>query len=100
VTARALLPVPGAGGFVSPDGGPAPGACDGGASRRDGTFENVVVSEGSVEVDLGTGTQVLNTGDALFFRTESVHSYRNITARPVVLYRVTVFPRAETYASA
>jgi transcriptional regulator with XRE-family HTH domain len=100
VSTRALFPDSGARGVEFHEVRLEPGAIERRVSGRDGTFENVVVSEGSVEVDLGTGTQVLNTGDALFFRTESVHSYRNITARPVVLYRVTVFPRAETYASA
>jgi transcriptional regulator with XRE-family HTH domain len=100
VSTRALFPDTGAHSVEFHEVRLEPGAIERREIRRDGTFENVVVSEGSVEVDLGAGTQVLNTGDALFLRTESVHSYRNVTAHPAVLYRVTVFPRGETHASA
>jgi transcriptional regulator with XRE-family HTH domain len=75
------------------------GAVERRESRRDGTLENLVVSEGSVEIDVGGATHVLGVGDALFLRTEAVHSYRNATALPVVIYRVTVFPSAVTYAA-
>jgi transcriptional regulator with XRE-family HTH domain len=94
VSTRALFPDTGSRSVEFHEIRLAAGATERRESRRDGTFENLVVTAGSLEVDVGGETHVLDAGDALFFRTEAVHSYRNVTAHPVVLYRVTVFPGA------
>jgi transcriptional regulator with XRE-family HTH domain len=75
------------------------GAIERRESRHDGTLENLIVTEGSLEVAVGGQTHVLDAGDALFLRAEAVHSYRNATALPVVIYRVTVFPSAVSHAA-
>lgn len=68
------------------------GAVEGDKGRRDGTHANVVVSTGSVQIDVGGETYSLRSGDALYFRADAPHRYRNIGTDPSILYLVIVYP--------
>ena len=57
-----------------------------------GTMENLVVGQGTVEIELLSARHVLHSGDALFFEASSPHVYRNPGAQPVVMYLVMTYP--------
>ena len=97
VSARALFPFTGSRSVEFHEIRLQAGAVESIKGRRDGTYENIVVSEGSVEMEIGTETHLLNVGDALFFRADVPHIYRNASQSQVLLYRVTIFPSAVTY---
>jgi hypothetical protein len=50
--------------------------------------ELVLVARGLVQLDLGADTPVLRTGDAVLATTESIGSWRNLTAEPAALFWV------------
>lgn len=53
-----------------------------------GTTENLVVAKGEVEIELGGATHKLETGDAILFRADMPHTYRNVGRGDAVLYLV------------
>ena len=53
-----------------------------------GTTENLVVSKGSIEIRTGSDKIELTTGDALYFRADSAHHYRNIGTVEALMYLV------------
>jgi transcriptional regulator with XRE-family HTH domain len=57
-----------------------------------GTMENLVVGQGTVEIELPSARHVLHSGDAVFFEASSPHVYRNPGAQPVVMYLVMTYP--------
>jgi transcriptional regulator with XRE-family HTH domain len=57
-----------------------------------GTMENLVVSQGAVEIELPSQRHVLGTGDAILFEAGTPHVYRNPAARPAVMYLVMTYP--------
>jgi transcriptional regulator with XRE-family HTH domain len=57
-----------------------------------GTMENLVVGQGSVEIELPSAHHVLGTGDAIYFEASSPHVYRNPGAQPAVMYLVMTYP--------
>ncbi len=57
-----------------------------------GTMENLVVSQGVVEIELPESLHVLTTGDAIYFEASSPHTYRNPGAQPAVMYLVMTYP--------
>jgi transcriptional regulator with XRE-family HTH domain len=57
-----------------------------------GTMENLVVAQGSVEIELPDARHVLGLGDAIFFEASSPHVYRNPGAQPAVMYLVMTYP--------
>jgi transcriptional regulator with XRE-family HTH domain len=59
-----------------------------------GTMENLVVSQGSVEIETPTGAHVLGPGDAIYFEASTPHSYRNPAAQPATMYLVMTYPAA------
>jgi len=70
----------------------------GGVERADahpvGTVENLVVSRGSVEIEVGGATHGLAAGDAIVFEADVAHVYRNPAEEEAVMYLVMTY--AET----
>ena len=67
----------------------APGAVENATAHPAGTFENLVVAKGSVEVSSDSmGPAELGTGDALVFRADVPHCYHNSGSGETVLYMV------------
>jgi transcriptional regulator with XRE-family HTH domain len=56
-----------------------------------GTTENLVVSSGSVEIEVDRALHRLEAGDAIFFAADVPHVYRNVTAREAVMYLVMTY---------
>jgi transcriptional regulator with XRE-family HTH domain len=59
-----------------------------------GTLENLVVSSGSVEVEVEGTREALRAGDAIVFEADSPHVYRNAGEAEAVMYLVMTY--AET----
>jgi transcriptional regulator with XRE-family HTH domain len=60
-----------------------------------GTFENLVVAEGKVEIVAGReAPHVLTEGDAIVFEADVPHSYRNLGAGEATLYLVMTYVEA------
>ena len=61
-------------------------------AHRLGTRENLIVTQGSVEIGIGDEKPVtLAAGDALLFEADVPHSYRNLTNSEAVLYLVMTY---------
>ncbi len=61
-------------------------------AHRDGTVENLVVAQGTVEVLVGKQPpRILGEGDALIFDADVPHVYRNMTGGPAILYLVSTY---------
>jgi transcriptional regulator with XRE-family HTH domain len=56
-----------------------------------GTVENLVVSQGSVEIEVGGTPHHLGTGDAMVFEADSPHAYRNHTDEEAIMYLVMTY---------
>ncbi len=56
-----------------------------------GTTENLVVSHGRVEIDVGGTTHQLETGDAILFEADVAHVYRNAGPDKATLYLVMTY---------
>jgi transcriptional regulator with XRE-family HTH domain len=56
-----------------------------------GTTENLVVSEGAVEIDLEGQQHLLGRGDAIVFEADTPHVYRNPGDREAVMYLVMTY---------
>lgn len=69
----------------------APGACERAGAHPAGTLENLVVNAGRVEIELGERMYALATDDALLFRADQPHAYRNSGTEPARLYLVMSF---------
>jgi transcriptional regulator with XRE-family HTH domain len=60
-----------------------------------GTFENLVVAEGKVEIVVGReAPHVLTEGDAIVFEADVPHVYRNLGAGEATLYLVMTYVEA------
>lgn len=57
-------------------------------AHEQGTIENLVVAQGTIEVIVGKQPFVLGEGDALFFQADVPHVYRNMTGAPAVVFLV------------
>lgn len=55
------------------------------------TFENLVVTSGSVEIAMGAERQLLGPGDAILFQADVPHTYRNPGADEAVMYLVMTY---------
>jgi len=69
----------------------APGAVEDATAHPAGTFENVVVAKGSLEVTAGAAPTALGAGDAMIFRADVPHVYRNPGAGETVVYMVITY---------
>lgn len=56
-----------------------------------GTIENLVVSAGSVELEVEGERFVLDAGDAIIFHADVAHAYRNPGERDAVMYLVMTY---------
>jgi transcriptional regulator with XRE-family HTH domain len=56
-----------------------------------GTVENLVVSQGTVEIAIGEKRHLLVTGDALLFEADVPHAYRNPADTEAVMYLVMTY---------
>lgn len=56
-----------------------------------GTVENLVVSQGSLEIEVGGERHLLSTGDAIVFEADLPHSYRNPGSLESVMYLVMTY---------
>ncbi len=56
-----------------------------------GTVENLVVSRGHLEIDLGGATHQLSAGDAIVFEADSPHVYRNPGDDEALMYLVMTY---------
>lgn len=72
----------------------APRAEEKADAHAPGTTENLVVSRGSVEIDVEGRTEKLSQGDAIVFEADVPHCYRNAGDGEAVLYLVMTY--AET----
>lgn len=92
-TARALFPLGGERRVEFYEVTIAPGHREQGEPHAAGTRENLVVVEGTVDVQVGREKPVaLGAGDALLFAADQQHSYRNTGEGPARLYLVMIYP--------
>ncbi|HEY4222718.1 MAG TPA: XRE family transcriptional regulator [Myxococcota bacterium] len=56
-----------------------------------GTRENLVVTQGQVEIQLGAETHKLGTGDAILFEADSPHVYKNTGSGDATMYLVMTY---------
>ena len=56
-----------------------------------GTSENLVVTQGQVEIDAGGETHRLETGDSILFEADTPHAYRNPGRVEAVMYLVMTY---------
>jgi len=56
-----------------------------------GTSENLVVTQGQVEIDVGGETHRLEAGDSILFEADAAHAYRNAGKGDAVMYLVMTY---------
>jgi len=56
-----------------------------------GTAENLVVTAGSIEIDVAGDTHKLETGDSILFEADTPHAYRNPGKVEAVMYLVMTY---------
>jgi len=56
-----------------------------------GTTENLVVTAGTIEIDVGGDTHRLEAGDSILFEADSPHAYRNPGRGEAVMYLVMTY---------
>jgi transcriptional regulator with XRE-family HTH domain len=56
-----------------------------------GTTENLVLLEGSLEIELGNEIRTLTPGDAIFFVADQPHAYRNNSDDTAIIYLVMTY---------
>lgn len=59
--------------------------------QRPGTFENLVVNTGTLEVETSGRCHKLGTGDGMFFPADCPHTYRNRGTTTALIYLVRIF---------
>jgi transcriptional regulator with XRE-family HTH domain len=69
----------------------APGAIDNADAHPPGTGENLVVTAGTVEIDVAGDTHRLETGDSILFEADTPHAYRNVSKVEAVMYLVMTY---------
>ena len=94
---RALFPFTGAHAVEFYEIRLAPGAEERAEAHAAGTLENLVVGAGEVEIHVGGGRHALRTGDAIYFRADRPHVYRNPGAEPALAYLVMSYPGELNY---
>ena len=56
-----------------------------------GTSENLVVSAGTVDIDVAGETHRLTAGDSILFEADAAHAYRNVGKVEAVMYLVMTY---------
>jgi transcriptional regulator with XRE-family HTH domain len=72
----------------------APRAEERADAHAPGTTENLVVSRGSVEIDVDGRVEALSEGDAIVFEADRPHLYRNAGDREALMYLVMTYAEA------
>ncbi|MBI1274417.1 helix-turn-helix domain-containing protein [bacterium] len=67
------------------------GASEEADAHAPGTIENLVVTRGEVEIDVGSETYRLREKDAIHFQADAYHVYRNIGEGTAIMYLVMVY---------
>ena len=67
------------------------GAIEEADAHPPGTSENLVVTAGQVEIDVGGDTHRLETGDSILFEADSPHAYRSVGKTEAVMYLVMTY---------
>lgn len=62
-----------------------------------GTMENLVVTEGRLEVETKTGRELLECGDAIVFEADAPHVYRNPGDVEALVYLVMTYAQQVSY---
>ncbi|HSN14805.1 MAG TPA: XRE family transcriptional regulator [Anaeromyxobacteraceae bacterium] len=68
-----------------------PGGVEQAHAHNPGTIENLVVSQGQLEMDVGGRRETLAAGDAIVFEADVPHVYRNLSGGETVMYLVMVY---------
>jgi transcriptional regulator with XRE-family HTH domain len=53
-----------------------------------GTMENLIVTRGTLEMEIGADHHLLATGDAILFEADKPHVYRNVGTEDITMYLV------------
>ena len=69
----------------------AAGAVEDADAHPPGTGENLVVTQGSVEIDVAGDTHKLEAGDSILFEADTPHAYRNGGRGEAVMYLVMTY---------
>ncbi|MEZ4363586.1 MAG: helix-turn-helix domain-containing protein [Kofleriaceae bacterium] len=69
----------------------APGGIERADGHAPGTSENLVVSSGAVEIDVGSERHRLDAGDSILFEADSPHVYRNVGRGEAVMFLVMTY---------
>ncbi len=69
----------------------APKGVESADAHAPGTMENLVVSQGRVEIDVKGVTHALETGDAILFEADAPHVYRNAGPDEASLFLVMTY---------
>jgi transcriptional regulator with XRE-family HTH domain len=56
-----------------------------------GTMENLVVTHGTIEIEVGNARHALDTGDAILFAADEPHVYKNRGKAEAVMYLVMTY---------
>ena len=56
-----------------------------------GTLENLIVTRGTLEMEVGTERHLLTAGDAILFEADKPHVYRNVGPDDVQMYLVMTY---------
>ncbi len=73
----------------------APRAHEVADAHAPGTLENLVVSEGQLELVVGKDSHRLETGDAIVFEADVPHTYTNAGTKECVMYLVMTYAEAD-----
>lgn len=69
----------------------APGWVETAAAHAADTFEHLVVVGGTLAIEVGGSSATLGPGDAVFFRADRAHTYRNSGSTETVLHLTMVY---------
>jgi quercetin dioxygenase-like cupin family protein len=69
----------------------ATGAVEDADAHPPGTGENLVVTAGTVEIDVAGDTHKLEPGDSILFEADTPHAYRNVGRSEAVMYLVMTY---------
>jgi transcriptional regulator with XRE-family HTH domain len=69
----------------------APGGAEKADAHAPGTMENIVVSTGTVEIEVSGRKEVLAPGDAMIFEADVPHVYRSRSDRESLMYLVMTY---------
>lgn len=74
----------------------APHAEEAADAHAAGTLENLVVSEGELDLLVGKEAHHLETGDAIVFEADVAHTYSNASSKECVMYLVMTYAEEAT----